>query len=162
VLNRSAKWALGAMRAPEVGGGKEGEELPGVGFGREAFVGYYFDGCSGNPRAVIENVAAALLPTKSHTHTSICIGFTLTKGCRPFVSLFDREQRVLNDIRELAFKVGYARMSLVADNPGAWGLPHAADLAQADRRDMSWVPRDSGTTLTTWVVLSKDRERTNY
>jgi hypothetical protein len=124
-----------------------------VGFGLETFVGYYFDGCSGSPRAVLEMVAAALdKPLSSH----ICLGFTLTKSVKPFVSLFDREQLVLNRIREKASAVGLSRMSRVADDPAYWGLPHAADLVGADRRDMSWVPRESGTTVTTWVVLSKE------
>jgi len=123
------------------------------------FVAAYFDGCSGDPRTVLEMIGS-LVKTPTTTTTmagagqrhqldrddiaaSVAIGFTLTKAEPAGRELLDRVQDVTRGTLELAASRGY-RMHHVGDDPGRFGV------------DPELVRQHDG-TATTWLVLERIR-----
>lgn len=112
---------------------------------QEPIVGFYFDACSGLVEPLLDIFKVILKPNKDDQtawrHPEICFGVSLTAACPSGESLFDREQRLLRQVKQLSKGVGYNYMHRVADDPRRWGLQEEA-------------PRFVDGCLTTWIVLS--------
>ena len=166
ILLKSAEWALSNSYY------NSNQEK--IGFGEIDFDGYYFDGCGGGIKMIIDLIKyGPLSPTRNinrmndqtyqNINKKVVVGFTLTNAYHDGSSIHDREQLVMtaihrliqnqkqNDLQDeenrIEFHNTYNYVYRVADQPQNYGLP------DPQYRN---IRRFCDGALTTWLVLSSN------
>jgi hypothetical protein len=102
------------------------------------FVGFYLDGCGGDPDDLLEMVEA-LFHGDRVLAPRFVVGFTLTRADARGRSLGDRETSVLRCIARLCRENGYSPPQHVGDDPVRFGVDES-------------LSKEEGGTMTQWIV----------
>ena len=135
---------VSAIRSVGVGNVEESGAAEALGgpFGEVEFKGFYFDGCGGGEREVVEMVDAAF-GKERRLAPRFALGFTLTRAASSGLSLGDRERRVARAVSRGCRERGFKPPMHVGDDPSAYGL--------GDEE----LRKEESDTLTEWFMCEK-------